>query len=190
MKEAIETAIRRFGGLDVLVSNAGIFPPSQSIETMDADNWHNSLDVNLSSQRILLQHSIPFLRQGIDAAIVFIASRNVLAPGPGAAAYSVAKAGLTQLARVAALELAGDGIRVNILHPDCVYDTGIWTESVLQTRADRYGLTVEQYKTRNLLKQSVSSQEVAHMVCAMAGSLFAKTTGAQVLIDGGSDRVI
>lgn len=190
MKEAIETAVRRFGGLDVLVSNAGIFPPSQSIETMDADNWQNSLDVNLISQRILLQHSIPFLRQGIDAAIVFIASRNVLAPGPGAAAYSVAKAGLTQLARVAALELAGDGIRVNILHPDCVYDTGIWTESVLQTRADRYGLTVEQYKTRNLLKQSVSSQEVAHMVCAMAGSLFAKTTGAQVLIDGGSDRVI
>jgi rhamnose utilization protein RhaD (predicted bifunctional aldolase and dehydrogenase)/NAD(P)-dependent dehydrogenase (short-subunit alcohol dehydrogenase family) len=190
IKEAIETAVRRFGGLDILVSNAGIFPPSQPIETMDAENWHKSLDVNLISQRILLQHSIPFLRQGIDAAIVFIASRNVLAPGPGAAAYSVAKAGLTQLARVAALELAGDGIRVNILHPDCVYDTGIWTESVLQTRADRYGLTVEQYKTRNLLKQSVSSQEVANLVCAMAGSLFAKTTGAQVPIDGGSDRVI
>ncbi|MFZ4667118.1 MAG: bifunctional aldolase/short-chain dehydrogenase [Prochlorotrichaceae cyanobacterium] len=190
IKEAIETAVRRFGGLDILVSNAGIFPPSQPIETMDAESWHKSLDVNLISQRILLQHSIPFLRQGIDAAIVFIASRNVLAPGPGAAAYSVAKAGLTQLARVAALELAGDGIRVNILHPDCVYDTGIWTESVLQTRADRYGLTVEQYKTRNLLKQSVSSQEVANLVCAMAGSLFAKTTGAQVPIDGGSDRVI
>lgn len=190
IKEAIEMSVRRFGGLDILVSNAGIFPPSQPIETMDAESWHKSLDVNLISQRILLQHSIPFLRQGIDAAIVFIASRNVLAPGPGAAAYSVAKAGLTQLARVAALELAGDGIRVNILHPDCVYDTGIWTESVLQTRADRYGLTVEQYKTRNLLKQSVSSQEVANLVCAMAGSLFAKTTGAQVPIDGGSDRVI
>jgi rhamnose utilization protein RhaD (predicted bifunctional aldolase and dehydrogenase)/NAD(P)-dependent dehydrogenase (short-subunit alcohol dehydrogenase family) len=190
MKAAIETAIRTFGGLDVVVSNAGIFPPSQPIAELEADTWHQSLEVNLSSQRILLRHTIPYLQQGIDPAIVFVASRNVLAPGPGAAAYSVAKAGLTQLARVAALELAGDGIRVNIVHPDCVYDTGIWSEAILQSRANRYGMTVEQYKTRNLLKQSVSASEVAQMVCAMAGSLFAKTTGAQVPIDGGSDRVI
>ncbi len=190
MKAAIETAIRTFGGLDVVVSNAGIFPPSQPIAELEADTWHQSLEVNLSSQRILLRHTIPYLQQGIDPAIVFVASRNVLAPGPGAAAYSVAKAGLTQLARVAALELAGDGIRVNIVHPDCVYDTGIWSEAILQSRANRYGMTVEQYKTRNLLKQGVSASEVAQMVCAMAGSLFAKTTGAQVPIDGGSDRVI
>jgi rhamnose utilization protein RhaD (predicted bifunctional aldolase and dehydrogenase)/NAD(P)-dependent dehydrogenase (short-subunit alcohol dehydrogenase family) len=190
MKTAIETAIHSFGGLDIVVSNAGIFPSSQPIAELDAETWHKSLEVNLSSQRILLHHAIPFLRKGIDPAIVFVASRNVLAPGPGAAAYSVAKAGLTQLARVAALELAGDGIRVNIVHPDCVYDTGIWSEEILQSRADRYGMSVEQYKTRNLLKQSVSSAEVAQMVCAMAGSLFGKTTGAQVPIDGGSDRVI
>jgi rhamnose utilization protein RhaD (predicted bifunctional aldolase and dehydrogenase)/NAD(P)-dependent dehydrogenase (short-subunit alcohol dehydrogenase family) len=190
MKGAIETAIRTFGGLDIVISNAGIFPPSQPIAELEADTWQHSLEVNLSSQRILLRHAIPYLQQGINPAIVFVASRNVLAPGPGAAAYSVAKAGLTQLARIAALELAGDGIRVNIVHPDCVYDTGIWSEAVLQSRAKRYGMSVEQYKTRNLLKQTVSASEVAQMVCAMAGSLFAKTTGAQVPIDGGSDRVI
>jgi len=190
IKAAIDTAIRTFGGLDIVISNAGIFPPSQPIAELDADTWQQSLDVNLSSQRILLRHTIPYLQQGINPAIVFVASRNVLAPGPGAAAYSVAKAGLTQLARVAALELAADGIRVNIVHPDCVYDTGIWNEAILQSRANRYGMSVEQYKTRNLLKQTVSSSEVAQMVCAMAGSLFAKTTGAQVPIDGGSDRVI
>ncbi|MEB3230056.1 MAG: bifunctional aldolase/short-chain dehydrogenase [Leptolyngbyaceae bacterium] len=189
VKGAIASTIQHFGGLDILVSNAGIFPPGQTLDSLDADIWEKSLAINLTSQRALLRHAIPFLRHGIDPTILFIASRNVLAPGPGAAAYSVAKAGLTQLARIAALELAPD-IRVNILHPDCVYDTGIWTDEVLASRADRYGITVDEYKSRNLLKQPVSSQEVAQLVCTMASRVFAKTTGAQVPIDGGSDRVI
>ncbi|NET47283.1 MAG: bifunctional aldolase/short-chain dehydrogenase [Merismopedia sp. SIO2A8] len=189
VKGAIASTIQHFGGLDILVSNAGIFPPGQTLDRLDADIWEKSLAINLASQRALLRHAIPYLRHGIDPTILFIASRNVLAPGPGAAAYSVAKAGLTQLARIAALELAPD-IRVNILHPDCVYDTGIWTPEVLASRAERYGITVEEYKSRNLLKQPVSSQEVAQMVCTMASRVFAKTTGAQVPIDGGSDRVI
>ncbi|HEY9876804.1 MAG TPA: bifunctional aldolase/short-chain dehydrogenase [Leptolyngbyaceae cyanobacterium] len=190
LQHAIAEAIRRFGGLDILVSNAGIFPDSQPIEALSAEAWERSLAINLTSHQQLLQASIPFLKQGIDPAVVIIATRNVLAPGPGAAAYSVAKAGLTQLARIAALELAPFGIRVNMVHPDCVYDTGIWSEAVLASRAARYGLTVEAYKTRNLLKTEVTSQEVAAMVAAMAGKTFAKTTGAQVPIDGGSDRVI
>lgn len=190
IKNAINLAVRKFGGLDILVSNAGIFPASEPIASLSAEVWEKSLDINLVSQRSLLQAAIPFLKQGIDPAIIFIASRNVIAPGPGVAAYSVAKAGLTQLARVAALELAVDGIRVNILHPDCVYDTGIWTPEILESRAQRYGLTVDEYKSRNLLKQPVTSQEVGEMVAAMAGKLFAKTTGAQVPIDGGNDRVI
>lgn len=190
VQEAVATTVRLFGGLDILVSNAGIFPPGQTLETLDPDIWEKSLNINLLSQQALLKAAIPFLKQGIAPAIIFVASRNVLAPGPGAAAYSVAKAGLTQLARVAALELAGDGVRVNVVHPDCVYDTGIWTEAVLQARAEKYGLTVEEYKSRNLLKQPVTSLEVAKMVATLAGSVFGKTTGAQVPIDGGSDRVI
>lgn len=190
LQYALTETIRRFGGLDVLVSNAGIFPDSQPIEALSSDSWERSIAINLTSHQQLLQASIPFLKQGLDPAIVIIATRNVLAPGPGAAAYSVAKAGLTQLARIAALELAPFGIRVNMVHPDCVYDTGIWSEEVLASRAARYGLTVEAYKTRNLLKTEVTSQEVAQMVAAMAGKTFAKTTGAQVPIDGGSDRVI
>lgn len=190
LHQAVTEAVRRFGGLDILVSNAGIFPDSQSLESLSSENWERSLAVNLTSHQQLLQACIPFLKQGLDPAIVIIATRNVLAPGLGAAAYSVAKAGLTQLARIAALELAPFGIRVNMVHPDCVYDTGIWSEEVLASRADRYGLTVEAYKTRNLLKTEVTSHEVAAMVTAMAGKTFAKTTGAQVPIDGGSDRVI
>jgi rhamnose utilization protein RhaD (predicted bifunctional aldolase and dehydrogenase)/NAD(P)-dependent dehydrogenase (short-subunit alcohol dehydrogenase family) len=190
LNHAVTEAVRRFGGLDILVSNAGIFPSSQPIESLSADIWEKSLAVNLTSHQQLLQACIPILKQGIDPAIVIIATRNVLAPGPGAAAYSVAKAGLTQLARIAALELAPFGIRVNMVHPDCVYDTSIWSEEVLSSRAARYGLTVDAYKTRNLLKTEITSHEVAIMVAAMAGKTFAKTTGAQVPLDGGSDRVI
>jgi len=157
---------------------------------MSQDTWNKSLAINLSSHEMVLKHTIPFLRLGMEPAVIFIASKNVPAPGPGASAYSVAKAGLTQLARIAALELAEERIRVNMLHPDAVFDTAIWTEDVLQKRAASYGLSVQEYKTKNLLKTEISSRDVADLACAMAGPLFAKTTGAQVPIDGGNDRVI
>ena len=190
VQEAVEFIVRSFGGLDILVTNAGIFPASRSIEEMDAETWNRSMEINLTSHQRLLKACIPYLKHGIDPAVIFIASKNVQAPGPGASAYSVAKAGLTQLARIAAMELAVFGIRVNIVHPDAVFDTGIWTQEVLEGRAKHYGLTVAEYKTKNLLKTEVTSKDVAAMVCAMAGRVFAKTTGAQVPVDGGNERVI
>ena len=123
-------------------------------------------------------------------SIVIIASKNVPAPGPGASAYSAAKAGLTQLARVAALELGKDNIRVNTIHPNAVFDTGVWTDEVLQGRAKSYGMSVAEYKANNVLHTSVTSKNVAEMACAMAGTVFAKTTGSQVPVDGGNERVI
>jgi len=173
-----------------VVSNAGIFSPSERLEELSDANWERSLTLNLTSHRMLLELVIPYLRLGFDPTIIVNASKNVPAPGPGAGAYSVAKAGLTQLARVAALELAKDGIRVNILHPHAVFDTAAWTQEVLESRAKNYGMTVDQYKRNNLLGVEVTSQDVAALICAMAGPAFAKTTGAQVPVDGGSDRVI
>ncbi|MDH4275125.1 MAG: SDR family oxidoreductase, partial [Gammaproteobacteria bacterium] len=111
-------------------------------------------------------------------------------PGVGAAAYSASKAALTQLGRIAALEWGKEGIRVNTVHPDAVYDTGIWSDEVLQARASHYGLSVEDYKRRNVLKREVSSAEVGRLVAELCGDLFAATTGAQIPIDGGSERVI
>jgi NAD(P)-dependent dehydrogenase (short-subunit alcohol dehydrogenase family) len=122
--------------------------------------------------------------------VVVMGSKNVRAPGPGAAAYSASKAALTQLARVAALEWAEDGIRVNVLHPDAVFDTGLWTEEVLAARAAHYGLSVEQYKRRNLLKTEITSRDVAELAAELCGPLFAKVTGAQIPIDGGDPRAI
>ncbi len=190
LKKAIDETIATFGGIDMLVSNAGIFPKSARIADMDGKLWDKSLELNVTSHQRLLQLLIPYLEVGFDPAVVIIASKNVPAPGPGAAAYSVAKAGLTQLGRVAAMELGGKGIRVNIIHPNAVYDTAIWTDEVLQARAKHYGLTVKEYKTNNMLKVEVTSRDVADLATAMLGKTFAKITGAQVPIDGGNERVI
>lgn len=190
IRAAVADCVARFGGLDILISNAGTFPSNSRIEDMDPEVWARSLQVNLSSHEQLLQACIPYLERGLDPAVVFMASKNVPAPGPGASAYSVAKAGVTQLARVAALELAPQGVRVNVLHPDAVFDTGIWTKEVLENRARHYGMTVQEYKTKNLLKVEIRSKDVAELACALAGPLFAKTTGAQIPIDGGNERVI
>jgi NAD(P)-dependent dehydrogenase (short-subunit alcohol dehydrogenase family) len=187
---SVAECVRRFGGLDILISNAGVFSASQRLEAMEQEAWDRSLALNLSSHLALLRAAAPFLRLGFDPCIVFIGSKNVAAPGPGAGAYSVAKAGLAQLARVAALELAPDGIRVNTVHPHLVLDTAAWTPAVLAERARHYGMTVEAYQKNNLLGVEITTGDVANAVVALAGPLFAKTTGAQIPIDGGSDRVV
>jgi NAD(P)-dependent dehydrogenase (short-subunit alcohol dehydrogenase family) len=187
---ALERVVGTYGGIDIVVSTVGLFKTGVNVESLDDDTWDLSLAVNLTSHRSLMKHAIPFLRQGIDPAVVFIGSRNVAAPGAGAAAYSVSKAGLTQLMRVLSLELASDGIRVNAVHPDAVFDTGLWTDEALKTSARRYGLTVEEYKTRNVLSQEVTSADVARATVALVDGTLSKTTGAQLPVDGGNDRVI
>lgn len=187
---ALQQGIIRFGGIDVLVSNAGNFPESQTLESMADSNWEQSIELNLTSHMKVMRACLPYLRNGFDPSIVIVASKNVPAPGPGAAAYSAAKAGLTQMARVAALELGGSGIRVNTVHPNAVYDTALWTDDILEKRASSYGMTVDEYKTSNVLKTEVTSVDVAKSVSVLAGTTLAKTTGVQLPIDGGNDRVI
>ncbi len=186
----IEETVTQFGGLDMLITNAGIFPKSAMIAEMNKDLWEKSMAINVTSHQRLLQMCLPYLALGFDPAVVIMGSKNVPAPGPGASAYSVAKAALTQLGRVAALELGEKGIRVNILHPNAVYDTSIWTDEVLKARAKHYGMSVKAYKTNNVLKVEVTSKDVAELAVAMLGSVFSKVTGAQVPIDGGNERVI
>ena len=188
--DALLLGVKHFGGIDILVSNAGNFPPSQDLDLLTDENWDKSIELNLSSHMRVMRACVPYLREGFDPSVVIIASKNVPAPGPGAAAYSSAKAGLTQLARIAALELGKDGIRVNVLHPNAVYDTAMWTEELLSARAASYGLSIEDYKTANLLKRKVTSQDVARAVSLFAGTDLAKTTGSQLPIDAGNDRVI
>jgi NAD(P)-dependent dehydrogenase (short-subunit alcohol dehydrogenase family) len=180
-----------FGGLDMLVLNAGLFPGGCRIDALTTEEWRKVMRVNLDANFVLMREAHPFLKLAPRGGrVVIIGSKNVPAPGPGAAAYSASKAALNQLARVAALEWGGDNIRINSLHPNAVFDTGLWTDEVLASRAKHYGLTVDQYKKNNILKTEVTSRDVAELAAEMCGALFAKTTGAQVPVDGGNDRVI
>ncbi len=191
LSRALGAVARAFGGLDMLVLNAGVFPGACRIESLADEEWRRILRVNLDANLALLREAHPLLALAPRGGrVVVIGSKNVSAPGPGAAAYSASKAALTQLARVAALEWAGQGVRVNTLHPDAVFDTGIWTPEVLEARARSYGMTVEQYRTKNLLRTEVRSVDVAELAAELCGPLFAKTTGAQIPIDGGNERVI
>jgi rhamnose utilization protein RhaD (predicted bifunctional aldolase and dehydrogenase)/NAD(P)-dependent dehydrogenase (short-subunit alcohol dehydrogenase family) len=188
---ALDRSVRAFGGVDMLVLNAGVFGPSRSIAALADADWRDIMDVNVDAALRLLRECHPLLRAAPRGGrVVIIGSKNVPAPGPGAAAYSASKAALTQLARVAALEWGADGIRVNTLHPNAVFDTALWTDAILAERAQRYGMTVEAYKRNNVLRTEVTSADVAALAAEMLGPLFACTTGAQVPIDGGNERVI
>lgn len=191
IRNALEAAVRRFGGLDMLILNAGIFPGGCRIEDLSNTDWRKVMVVNVDSNLTWLREAHPLLKRSpMGARVVVIGSKNVPAPGPGAAAYSASKAALSQLTRVAALEWGADNIRLNTLHPNAVFDTGLWTDEVLNARAKHYGMSVDDYKRNNVLRTEVTSADVAQLALAMCGSAFAKTTGAQVPIDGGNDRVI
>ena len=188
---AIAKSVERYGGIDIVVICAGIFTGAGPIAELDRSAWRSTMSVNVDAAADLMAGVHPFLALSpAGGRVVVVSTRNVAAPGPGAAAYSASKAALTQLARVAALEWASDGIRVNIVNPDGVYDTGIWNEELLAARAAHYGLDVESYQRQNLLGTEVTSQLVAGVVAELVGDRFSATTGAQIPIDGGNERVI
>ncbi len=191
IEHALAQATRAFGGLDLLILNAGIFPRSTPLATLSTADWRSVMSINLDANLVLMRHCHPLLKLAPRGGrVVIIGSKNVPAPGPGAAAYSASKAALQQLARVAALEWAADHIRVNTLHPNSVFDTGLWTPEVLASRAASYGMSVEEYRQNNLLRVEVRAGDVAELAAELCGPLFDKTTGAQIPVDGGNERVV
>jgi rhamnose utilization protein RhaD (predicted bifunctional aldolase and dehydrogenase)/NAD(P)-dependent dehydrogenase (short-subunit alcohol dehydrogenase family) len=188
---ALQRGVERFGGLDILVAAAGIFPAARYLAELDMSDWRATMAVNVDAIAYLLSRAHPLLALAPRGGrVVVVASKNVPAPGPGAAAYSASKAALTQLARVAALEWGSDRIRVNAVHPDAVFDTGLWTQDLLRDRAAKYGLTVDEYKHRNVLGVEITSALVGDLVSTLCADVFKATTGAQIPIDGGNDRVV
>jgi rhamnose utilization protein RhaD (predicted bifunctional aldolase and dehydrogenase)/NAD(P)-dependent dehydrogenase (short-subunit alcohol dehydrogenase family) len=191
LRAAIDRGVRRFGGIDIVVPAAGIFAKSAPIAALEDEAWLRSFSVNTTAIARLFALVHPYLAAAPNGGrVVMIASKNVAAPGPGASAYSASKTAAAQLARVAALEWASDGIRVNLVHPDAVFDTGLWTPELLAERASKYGMTQSDYKRRNLLHLEITSRDVGLAVAELCSTTFRATTGANVPIDGGNERVI
>ena len=178
-----------FGGLDILVSNAGIAPTGR-IEDLSLETWKQSLNVNATGHFLVAQAAIKMLRaQGLGGSIVFNVTKNVFAPGADFGAYSCAKAAEAQLARILAIENGPFGIRCNMLNPDAVFEAGLWTPELKAERARAKGIPVEKFeesiRQSNLLKVAITAEDVAQAALYFASERSAKTTGAVLPIDGG-----
>ena len=180
-----------FGGIDILVSNAGI-ASSAPIEDTSLTLWNKNMDILSTGYFLVSREAFRLMRaQGIGGAVVFVSSKNGLAASPNASAYCTAKAAEIHLARCLALEGAEAGIRVNTVNPDAVLrGSKIWEGEWLEQRASTYktdkeGLE-EMYRQRSLLKRSVLPEDIAEAAYFLASDLSAKSTGNIINVDAGN----
>ena len=189
--EAFAFAAEQYGGLDILISNAGI-SSSAPIEETDLAMWNRNADILSTGYFLVSREAFRLMkRQKTGGAIVFIASKNGLAASPNAAAYCTAKAAEIHLARCLALEGAEFGIRVNTVNPDAVLrGSKIWTGEWRDQRAAAYNMKPdeleEHYRKRSLLKLSVYPQDVAEAVYFFVSDMSAKSTGNIINVDAGN----
>lgn len=192
VKKGLVEISLKFGGLDILVPNAGIAHVA-TIEDLDSDKFDQVIDVNLKGTFNVIKAAIPVLkRQNTGGNIIFISSKNVFDPGAAFGAYSASKAGAHQLSKIAAMELASTGVKVNMINPDAVFgdeevSSQLW-DLIGPDRMKSRGLDAEglkkYYRNRNLLKQSVTAEHVGNAVVFFATDQ-TPTTGASLPVDGG-----
>jgi rhamnulose-1-phosphate aldolase/alcohol dehydrogenase len=188
--EAFAYCAREYGGLDILVANAGL-ASSATIEETTVELWRRNYGVLAEGYFLTSRAAFPLLKQQ-GGAIVFIGSKNALSATPGASAYASAKAASVHLARCLALEGAPSGIRVNVVNPDAVIrGSRIWDGDWRKERAQAYGIdsgeALEQhYRARSLLKRDVLPEDVAEAVLFLASDAAAKSTGNIINVDAGN----
>ncbi|HKO02739.1 MAG TPA: bifunctional rhamnulose-1-phosphate aldolase/short-chain dehydrogenase [Thermoanaerobaculia bacterium] len=187
---AFALAMREYGGVDVVFSNAGI-SSFGSLDVLSVADWDRAFAVNSRGHFLVARAAMQLMKhQGIGGSIVFNASKNVTAPGKEFGAYSVSKAAEAQLCRIVALEGGEFGIRANMLNPDAIFGgSRFWSDEMREMRANAYGIEPSQlpdfYRNRTLLKTSVSADDVAEAALFFASARSAKTTGAMLPVDGG-----
>jgi NAD(P)-dependent dehydrogenase (short-subunit alcohol dehydrogenase family) len=190
VKAAFEATRLAFGGLDILVSNAGI-AHTGSLDSLSLSDWQESMAVNATGHFLVAREAVGLLKeQGLGGSLVFIATKNVTAPGGEFGAYSAAKAAEAQLARVLAIENGPYGIRSNMVNPDAIFQgSKLWSPRIREERAQAHGIAVEEveefYRQRTLLKTSVTAEDVAEAALFLAGDRSLKTTGSMFPVDGG-----
>ena len=185
------SAAVEFGGIDILVSNAGL-ASSAPIEETTLELWDRNLDILAKGYFLVSREAFRLFRaQGIGGNVVFVASKNGLAASPNAAAYCTAKAAEIHLARCLALEGASEQIRVNVVNPDAVLrGSKIWTGDWKEQRAAAYKMSTddleEHYRSRSMLKRSVFPEDVAEAIYFLASEMSAKSTGNIINVDAGN----
>lgn len=183
-RAAVARAVLSFGGLDVVVSNAGSAPEGR-LDTDPGDAaLRQSIELNLLSHNHVARAATDvMLAQGRGGCLLFNASKSAFAPGPNFGPYAVAKAGLVALMRQYAIDLGGQGIRANAINADRIR-TALFGAGVAESRAQARGLSVEDYFKSNLLKREVTGQHVADAFVYLATAL--TTTGCVLTVDGGN----
>ena len=190
VQQTVQSALDNFGGLDGIVANAGIAVTDNLVD-LSLDRWNQAIDVNLTSAFSLTKHSIRVLsKQAIGGSLVYNASKNAFSPGAGFGAYSVTKAGMVQLMRIAAIEAGSDGIRSNAVNPDAIFDnSALWNEGIREERAAAHGVKPDEleqfYAQRNILKRNVRSSDVASTIEFLLSDDSSRTTGTVIPVDGG-----
>lgn len=190
VEDTVRQAVRTFGGLDGAVINAGI-GVTGTLEELTLDQWNAAMRINLASGFLMTRATMRVIKeQGSGGSLVYVASKNAFGPGAGFGAYSVSKAGMVQLMRIAALEGGAAGIRANAINPDAVFDNSrLWDGGLREERAAAHGIAPEEledfYAARNLLKRRVTTADVARTAAFLLSDASSRTTGAVIPVDGG-----
>jgi NAD(P)-dependent dehydrogenase (short-subunit alcohol dehydrogenase family) len=188
--ETFAACARQFGGLDILVANAGL-ASSAPIEETTLELWRRNYGVLADGYFLTARAAFPLLKKQ-GGSVIFIGSKNALSATPNASAYASAKAAAVHLARCLALEGAPSGIRVNVVNPDAVIrGSRIWDGDWRKERAQAYGIdsgdALEQhYRARSLLKRDVLPEDIAEAVLFLASDASAKSTGNIINVDAGN----
>lgn len=190
INKAFDTAALAFGGVDIIVNNAGL-SISKTIADHTEQDWDLLYDVLVKGQFFVTQAATNMMKkQAIGGDIINVVSKNALVSGPNNAGYGSAKSAQLHLSRLNAAELGVDGIRVNVVNPDAVIsDSNIWAGGWAEGRAKAYGITVDElpayYAKRTLLNQIILPEDIANACFAFVGGLLHKSTGNVLNVDGG-----
>lgn len=190
VKAAIQSSVLQYGGLDIIVNNAGLASSSPFEETT-IDNWNLNMNVLVTGYFLVAREAFKLMKeQEIGGSMVFVGSKNSIYAGKNAAAYSTAKAAEVHLARTIAADGGQHGIRVNSVLPDAVIrGSKIWDSNWKEERASSYGIDAdeleEHYRKRTILNVNILPQDIAESIAFLSSSQAAKTTGCMVTVDGG-----
>ena len=190
IEQTLQTAALSFGGVDIIVNNAGL-SISKPIEEHTEKDWDLLYDVLVKGQFLVTQKAVEIMRkQNMGGDVLNIVSKNALVSGPNNAGYGSAKAAQLHLSRLNAAELGKDKIRVNVVNPDAVISgSNIWSGGWAEGRAKAYGVTVEElpnyYAKRTLLNEIIIPEDIANACFAFVGGLLSKSTGNVLNVDGG-----